>query len=67
MVIEVTDEDVRNITNAALLVGVILAGACLPAAVIIDVGFSGWVLEAQGPSRDDRDGILEVSDTDKCI
>ena len=66
MVIEVTDEDVGNITDAALLGGVILAGACLP-AVNIDVGFPRRVLEAQGPSRDDWDGVLEVGDADKPI
>ena len=46
MVVGVTDEDVRNITDAALLISVILAGTCLPAAVIIDVGFPRWVVEA---------------------
>jgi hypothetical protein len=67
VVTEVTNEDVRNITDAALPVGVILAGAHLPVAVIIDMGFPRWVLEAQGPSRDDRDGVLEVGDPDKPI
>jgi hypothetical protein len=67
VVIVVTDEDVRNIADAAFPVGVILAGAHLPAAVIIDVDFSGWVPEAQGPSRDDRDGVPEVGDPDKPI
>ena len=44
MVFGVTNEDVRNITNAALFVGVILAGALFPAAVIVNVGFPRWVV-----------------------
>jgi hypothetical protein len=67
VVTEVTDEDVRNITDAAFPVSVILARAHLPAAVVIDVDFSGWVPEAKGPSRDDRDGVPEVGDPDKPI
>jgi len=58
VVFEASDEEVRNITDATLLVGVILARACFPAAVIIDVSFPRWVLEAQRPSRDDRDRVL---------
>ena len=67
MILEVTDEEVRNITDAALLISVILARACLPAVVIIDVSFPRWVFEAQGPSRNDRDGVLLVGDANKCI
>ena len=67
MVIEVAEEEVRNITDAASLVGVILLGARFPAAVIIDVGFLRWVVEAQEPSRDNRDGVLQVGDTHKSI
>lgn len=46
MVVEVTHKDVRNITDAALLVSVILAWTFLPAAVIINVVFPRWVLVA---------------------
>jgi len=44
VVLGVTGEDGRNITNAALFVGVILSGALLPAAVIVNVGFPRWVV-----------------------
>jgi len=67
MIPQVAEEEVRNITDTALLVCIILAGACLPAAAIIDVGFPRWVVVAQEPSRDDRDGVLQVGDTDKPI
>ena len=67
MIPQVAEEEVRNITDTALLVCIILARACLPAAAIIDVGFPRWVVVAQEPSRDDRDGVLQVGDTDKPI
>ena len=67
VVVEVAKEDIRNITDAALLVGVVLAGARLPAAIIVDVGFPRWVPEVQEPPRDDWDRILEVGDTDESI
>ena len=44
MVFGVTDEDIRDITNAALFVSVILGGALFPAAAIIDVGLPGRVV-----------------------
>lgn len=43
MVAGLTNEDVRDVTDATLFVGVILARARLPTTVIIDVGFPGWV------------------------
>lgn len=46
MVFRFANEEVRDITNAALFVGVILAGTCLPAAVIVNVDFPGWMLVA---------------------
>jgi len=67
VVLYVAEKDVRNLTGAASLVGIILTGACIPAAVIIDMGFPRWVVVPQVPSRDDRDGVLLVSDTDKTI
>jgi len=67
VVIVVAEEDVRNITDAALPVGIILAGTRLPTAVIIDVGLPRWVVVAQGPSRDNWDRVLQVSDTNKTI
>jgi len=67
VVINVTNEDVRNITNAALFVGVILGGALLPTVVIVDVGFPRWVAVSQEPSRDDRNWVFEVGDADKVI
>jgi len=67
VVVEFTNEDVGNITDATLLVGVILAGACLPDATIVDMGFPRRVFVPKGPSRDDRDWILEIGNADECI
>jgi hypothetical protein len=65
VIVGITDEDIWNIANATLGIGVILAGARLPAAVIIDVRFPRWVHVAEGPSWDDRNGILLVGDANK--
>jgi len=46
VVVEVTRKDVGNITDAALLAGIILAGARLPNTAIVDVGFLRWMLVA---------------------
>jgi len=46
VVVEVTRKNARNITDAALPVGVILAGARLPNTAIIDVDFPRWMLVA---------------------
>ena len=67
MVFGVTYEYVGNITDTALFVGVILAGALLPDAAIVNVGFPRWVVVTQEPSWDDRNRILEICDADKVI
>ena len=67
VIMKISDKDVRYITNTASFVGVIMAGARFPAAAANDVGFPGWVFEAQHRSRNDRDGILVVSDAHKPI
>jgi len=65
MVVDVTNEDVRNIANATLCVGVVLAGTRLPDSSVIDVGFSRRVVEAQESTWDYWNGILQVGDTDE--
>jgi len=65
MVVDVTNEDVRNIANAALCVGVVLARTRLPDSSIIDVGFSRGVVEAQESTWNDWNGVLQVGDTDE--
>lgn len=67
VVFDATSEDVRNIANTALFVGVILGGALLPAAVVVNVGFPRCVPVPQEPAWDDRNGILAVGDADKMI
>jgi len=46
VVVDVTREDAGNITDAALPVSIILAGAHLPNPAIIDVDFPRWMLVA---------------------
>ena len=67
VVVVITLENIWNIANTTLRVGVILTGACLPAAVIIDVCFPRWVYVAEEPSWEDRNGILHVGDANKGV
>lgn len=65
MVRDTTNEDVGNITDAALIIRVILTGTRLPGTVVIKVGFPRWVVEFQEPPWDDRNRILEVGNAGK--
>ena len=67
MVFDVTGENVGNITNAALFVGVILGVAPFPATVVVNVGFPSRVVVPKEPSWDDRNRILAVGNAGKVI
>jgi hypothetical protein len=62
MVIHIAHENIRRITDTTLIILVILTRTRLPAQVVIDVRFAGWVAKSEEPSREDRDGILLVRD-----
>ena len=60
MVFNVADKDVRDITDAALFVGVILSRTRLPAVAVVNVGFPRWVPEAQEPPGTIGTGSLRL-------
>ena len=62
MVTDITTEDVGNISNTALSIGIVLARTPLPDLTIINVSFAGRMVEAQESAGEDRNGILVVSD-----
>ena len=65
MVVGVTEEYERDIAGAAMFASVVLAGAHLPTAIIIYVGFPRWVMVAYRSWWEDRNGVLEVGDAVK--
>ena len=62
MVTDITVEDVGNISNTALSIGIVLARTPLPDLTIINVSFAGRMVETQESAGEDRNGILVVSD-----
>jgi hypothetical protein len=61
MIIEVTKKDAGSIPNAALSIGVVLAGTPLPNLPIINVSFAGGMPVAQESIGDYWDRVLMVS------
>ena len=58
MVERVTSEDVGDVSDYALPVGVILAGAVLPGVRVHDVDLALGVGEAQETAREDGNGVI---------
>lgn len=67
MVLDVTEEEERNVAVDALFAGVILARTRLPALVILNVVLPRWVLEAEESDRHGRNRVFAVGDTGKEI
>lgn len=62
MVIRVRTEEVRSISNAALIIGVVLARTPLPgiSIFVINVRFARRMLETQESTGENRDRVLVV-------
>lgn len=63
MVTDVSNEYIRGISDAALGISVVLAGAPLPDLPIVNVSFAGRMPEAQKSTRKNGNWVLEVGDT----
>lgn len=60
MVIDVGDEDIGGISNAALSIGVVLTRAPHPDLYIINVSFAGRMVVTQESGRENRHRVLAV-------
>lgn len=66
MVGSIAKEEEWNSTIDAFSIGIILARACLPAAVINDVILPRWVF-VEGPGRHGRNWVFAVGDAGKDV
>lgn len=62
VVIEVSEKDVRGISNAALFTRIVLARTPLPDLPVVDVSLTGRMSETQKSTRNDWNGIFEIGD-----
>ena len=58
VIVEVSNEDTRGISNAALSIRVVLARTPLPDLSIVNVSFARRMFEAQESTGENRDRVL---------